>query len=412
MSNELIIRFYHLQPGMDPDLINWVFVDDHGQMGDIHQGSLDEISGQVAGHKIVVIIPGNDVTLSSALVPTQNKKRLMTALPFALEDQLVSDVEDLHFALGGRNDEGETNCAVVDRDKMDNWVAKLKEFGIQANFIIPDILAVPFVNGSWSLLVDENNVLVRTGFQSGFSIETENAEAFLAMLLKENSDTPPERLYVYKYDEGGSALPDLSSLQLEIIEDICVVNLLPLIKGLDLDSAINLLQGAYSRSEQIGKIWRPWWPAAAMFASLVFLQLAMTTTHYFQLKSQSDEIQAEIKQIYLTAFPDAKNVVNPQVQMERKLKALRGGAGQGGSSVLGLLSGTASVLKSTAGLEIKSIRYQDGKLDVDMIIKDLQTLDKLKLQLVQQSGLSVDIVTANSRNNRVESRLKIQNRES
>ncbi len=409
VSKQLIIRFHHIEPGMDPDLVSWVFVDEHGQVGDISQGSLDEISEQLlAGLKIIVLVPGNDVTLSAARVPTQNKKRLMTALPFALEDQLISDVEDLHFALGGRNDQGETNCAVVNSDKMDVWVAKLKEFGIQANMIVPDILAVPYVSGSWSLLIEDNIVLVRTGTQSGFSIEAENAAALLEMFLKENSENPPQQLYVYKYDDDAGESPDLSSLQLKIQEDICVINMLPLVQGLDLDYVINLLQGDYSRREQIGKIWRPWLPAAAMLGGLVFLQLAMTTTTYFQLRSQSAEQQAQIEQTYRSAFPNAKNIVDPRLQMERKLKSLRGGSGEGGNSALGLLSDAATVLKSTEGLKIKSLRYKDGKLNVDMIIKDLQTLDKVKLQLTQNTGLSVDIVTANSRNNQVESRLKIE----
>jgi len=412
VSKQLIIRFYHIEPGMDPDLVSWVFVDEHGQMGEIFQGSLDEISEQRSGLKISVIVPGNDVTLSSAYVPTKNKKRLKTALPFAMEDQLVSDVENLHFALGGFDDEGKVNCAIVDTHKMDSWVAQLKQFSIQANFIVPDILAVPFTSGSWSVLIEESIVLVRTGPQAGFSIETENAEAILQMHLLENSESPPEQLYVYRYENDNSESPDFSSLQLRIQEDICVFNMLPLVQGLDLDYAINLLQGDYSRREQIGKIWRPWIPAAAMLGGLVILQLVMTTVSYFQLKSQSREIQAQIIQTYRSAFPNAKNIVNPRVQMERKLKSLRGGSGGDSSSALGLLTSAATVFKSTAGLTIKSLRYKDGKLNVDLIIKDLQTLDAIKLQLTQNEGLSVDIVNANSRNNQVESRLKIQSKDS
>jgi len=411
VSKQLIIRFHHIEPGMDPDLVSWVFVDEHGQMGDINQGSLDEISEDRLGLKIIVIVPGNDITLSSAQVPTKNKKRLAIALPFALEDQLIDDVEDLHFAIGDSNEQGVTYCAIVDSAKMDHWVNQLTQFGIQANFMVPDILAVPYMDGSWSLLIEDNVVLVRTGAQSGFSFEIENAEVLLSMLLQENSDNPPEQLYVYKYDDETGGSLDLSGLQLQIQEDICVFNMLPLVQGLNLNNAINLLQGDYSRREQLGKIWRPWLPAAAMLAGLVFLQLAMTTTTYFQLKSQSVELQSKIIQTYRSTFPKAKRIVNPRVQMERKLKSLRGGIGES-SSALGLLSSAATVLKSTAGLTIKSLRYKDGKLNVDLIIKDLQTLDKIKLELTKQAGLTVDIVTANSRNNQVESRLKIQSKES
>jgi len=412
VPNQLIIRFHQIQPGMDPDLVSWAVVDENGQHSAISQGSLDEIDAQPPGSRVVVIVAACGVVLVAAAVPTQNKKRLMAALPFALEDQLISDVEDLHFALGTRNENAETNCVVVDRDHMDRWTEKLKKFNIKAHFIVPDVLAVPYVAGSWSVLVEENNVLIRTDLQSGFSVETDNAKEVLNLLLKENSECPPELLYVYRTDDGVNSFSALSELSLEIKEDVCADSFLPLIHGLDTGSAINLLQGDYSRREQLGKVWRPWLPAAAMCAGLVFLQLATTTVNYFQLKSQSDELKVQIKQVYLNAFPGAKNVVNPRVQMTRKLKALRGGAGQGGSSALALISGAAPVFKSTAGLEIKSVRYKDGKLNIDLIIKDLQTLDSLKQKLVQNAGMRVDIVSANSRNNKVESRLKIQSKES
>jgi len=271
---------------------------------------------------------------------------------------------------------------------------------------------LPVDEASWTLLAEDSEVLMRTGKQSGYSVEVENTEPYLRMLLEENSDQVPERLYLFKIDGATEFFPDLSDLGIEIKEDISGNNMLPLVTGLDLNNTINLLQGDYSRREQMGKVWRPWWPAAAMLAGLIVLQLAMTITNYFQLTNKSEALQAQIKQTYLTAFPDAKNVVNPRVQMERKLKALRGGSVQDNNSALGLITSAAPVIKATPNLVVRSVRYKEGKLDVDLIIKDLQALDKLKQQLITQAGMSVDIVSANSRNNQVESRLKLRSAES
>jgi len=249
---------------------------------------------------------------------------------------------------------------------------------------------------------------MRTGKQSGYSVEVENAESWLRMLLEENSDRAPEWLNLFRIDGSTESFPDLSDLGIEIKEDMSGNGMLPLVNGMDLNNTINLLQGDYSRREQMGKVWRPWWPAAAMLAGLIVLQLVMTTTNYFQLKSKSDALQAQIKQTYLSAFPETKNIVNPRVQMERKLKALRGGSGADSNSALGLITSAAPVVKATPGLVVRSVRYKEGKLDVDLIIKDLQALDKLKQQLITQARMSVEIVSANSRNNQVESRLKLR----
>ena len=412
MANQLIIRIYPLQPGMDPDLVSWVVAGADGHCSEIYQGSLDEVTPQLQGNKVVVIVPGNDIFLTTVSIPTTNKKRLLTALPYALEDQLVSDVEDLHFAVGDQLANGEVACAVVERKKMDEWTGRLQQFGIQADFIIPDILSLPVDDASWTLLAEDSDVLMRTGKQSGYSVEVENTESYLRMLLEENSDQAPERLYLFKIDGATEFFPDLSDLGIEIKEDISGNSMLPLVTGMDLNNTINLLQGDYSRREQMGKVWRPWWPAAAMLAGLIVLQMVMTITDYFQLKSKSEMLQAQIKQTYLSAFPNTKNIVNPRVQMQRKLKALRGGSGQDSSSALGLISSAAPVIKATPGLVVRSVRYKEGKLDVDLIIKDLQALDKLKQQLIKQAGMSVEIVSANSRNNQVESRLKLRSAES
>ncbi len=412
MSSQIIIRIHQTHPGMDPDLVSWVESESDGKYSEIFQGSLDEISPKLQGNKVVVIVPGNDILLTQVSIPTQNKKRLMIALPYALEDQLVTDVEALHFSVGSQHANGDISCAVVERKKMDEWMQRLKQFGIQADFIIPDILSLPVDDISWTLLVEDNDVLIRTGQQSGYSVEIENTEAYLRLLLDENSEQLPERLYLFTIDGTTGSLPDLSGLDLEIKEDISGSGMSPLVTGLNLDKTINLLQGDYSRREQMGKVWRPWLPAAAMLVSFIVLQLIMTTTDYFLLKSQNDELQAQIKQTYLSALPETKNIVNPRVQMERKLKALRGGSGQAGNSALGLISSAAPVMKATKDLVIRSVRYKEGKLVVDLIIKDLQALDKLKTQLIKQAGFSVDIVSANSRNNQVESRLKLRSADS
>ena len=407
MANQILIRFHTLRPGVDPDMVSWVVFDDNRQAQQIQQGSLDEVSAHIAGNKVIVVVPGDDVLLNKVVLPTQNRKKMVAALPFALEDQLVTDVEQLHFAIGERNERGEVACAIVAHKKMQAWINKLNQFGIHPHVMLPDILALPYIEGAWSLLIEDNDVIIRTGNQSGMSVDEDQAIDYLHMLLDEHADERPEQLMVYKTDAMADATTSLSVFDLPVTEDNISDGVLTFVHGLVVNNTINLLQGEYSRREQMGKIWRPWLPAAAMFGALVMLQLVMTTTQYFQLNSQSKSLRAEIEQTYRTAFPQARNIVNPRVQMERKLKKLRGGSGLDSDSVLGLLQGSAPVLKKTSGLTIKSVRYKEGKLDIDLVINDLQSLDKLKQQLITQGQVSVDIVSANSRDNKVESRLKI-----
>ena len=149
-----------------------------------------------------------------------------------------------------------------------------------------------------------------------------------------------------------------------------------------------------------------------MLAGLVLLKMTVSVVDYFTLSNQTQALQKQIEQTYLSAFPDVRKVVNPRVQMERSLKELRGGQGQDGAGFIGLLAKSGPVFKEINGLELRSVRYKEGKLDIDLTIKDLQTLDDLKQRLTKKAGFNVEIVSANARNDKVESRLQLRGQSS
>jgi len=167
------------------------------------------------------------------------------------------------------------------------------------------------------------------------------------------------------------------------------------------------LQGPYSRREQLGKLWRPWRPAAALLAIWVVLQFGVKIYQHHELQLQDDRLREEISRIYLQTFPEAKRVVDARLQMQQHLTELRGGTG----NVDGFLKILAEVSAPTAdlgGVEIDRLSYKDGELNIALMISDLQRLEKLKDRLSSDTHMSVEIQSATARNNRVEARLKIK----
>ena len=72
-----------------------------------HVGDLASLTSAVVDKEVIVVVPARDVLLISAQLPKMNRSRLLQALPFALEEQLIDDVEDLHFAAGVEQANGE-----------------------------------------------------------------------------------------------------------------------------------------------------------------------------------------------------------------------------------------------------------------------------------------------------------------
>ena len=60
-----------------------------------------------------VLVPGTDALLAEPVLPLKSGAKLAQVVPFALEEQLATDVEDLHFAVGKREGRPGTPVTVV-----------------------------------------------------------------------------------------------------------------------------------------------------------------------------------------------------------------------------------------------------------------------------------------------------------
>lgn len=412
--------FIYLQPDSS-GAVSWVRVEEPARQSvNVGHGTLQDIAPVSAGCRIIALVPGADVLLAIANIPAGNRQRAMNAIPYALEDQLATDVDTLHFALGERLDNTRIHAAAVDRTHMDRWLDTLRQAHIEPDVITSEILALPWpeplsglATTSWVILVNGNKALVRIGPQTGWIADIDNLDALLRMALHESSAAWPGQVRVIHCTPAipfGELLAD-TGITVDIEHsDEAMLSFLG--RAYNEKKAINLLQGAYNRREQLGKLWKPWRPALAMLAFLLLIQSGMTIADYLRLKSESDALAQQIAQTYLRTFPDARKVVNPRAQMEQRLKELRGNDVETGGFI-SLLGDIGPSLKETPGLEIQRINYANaqgnnaGKIDIALSIGDLQSLDQLKQRLTAQGKVTVNIESAASRDNKVEARLQI-----
>jgi general secretion pathway protein L len=255
--------------------------------------------------------------------------------------------------------------------------------------------------------------LLSTGYNQGFAVDRENLVMMLrnALQAREQSADAPEQLRLFS--SGGSddlaLVEQLSEFDLVVTREDEAVDALALFaQGLDEKQAMNLLQGQYSRRDQMGKLLRPWRAAAAMLAALMLFSGGMTVVNYFELSGEQAALKKHIEQTYLAACPGAKRIVNPKAQMTQCLKTLRGGSGASGDGLLVMLSSMGDALKAAGGLQLQRMSYRNGQLDMALAISDIQALDKLKERIIKDAGLQVEILSATSRDNRVEARLQLK----
>lgn len=417
MAGTLFIR-------LQPEGSSWRIDEAGGASGSGDEGLLEHAAAHCRGRQVVVLVPVADAPLFQVTPPTRNRARMAQAVPYMLEEQLSEDVDALHFALGKPEADGQVTVAVVAREQMDAWMEQLREHGIQAQRIIPDVLTLPLNSGNWSGLLEPGQLLLRQGPQRGVVIDSNNLGMLLPLALEEAGDTLPDQLQLLDCDHDDSkrtgedsaddtantdAPPDrLPPLEVSVEWQPCGGTALHhLSAGYDRNTAIDLLQGSYSPDEQGNRLWRTWRVAAAMAALLLVISLFETALENHRMAERELALRQSITQVFRDTFPKETTIVDPRIQMQNNLNALSSGGGQSNGEFLKLLSLTGTPLTADRSIKITTARFKQDRLDLELELADLQKLDKLKGQLEKQ-GLEVKIRNARSREGKVEGRLEIR----
>ena len=127
MAEFLVIRL-----GADEnDQASWIAVDDAGTRRTPPViGPLQEAVKDVGDREVIVIVPAGDTSTLTSDLPAKGA-RLRAALPFALEEQVADEIENLHFAAGNRRASGNLPVVVVAHDRVIAWLEQLREAGIK-----------------------------------------------------------------------------------------------------------------------------------------------------------------------------------------------------------------------------------------------------------------------------------------
>jgi len=410
LARQLIIRLEEVKnpaEGVSPWRASWLVMENGRPQGNLMRGDLSSAVPLATNSQIVALIPTEYCLLLDVNLPGRNRQRLLNAVPYAVEEQFIDDVDDLHFALSPQSIDNHYTVAAIDREKFIELQKVLDNADLHPLFMLPDVLALKHDEVNWTVLDEGERQYVRTGRYSGFVTNKDSLHTFLMASLKEAETkprlievrTPAEKVY-----DWPESLEDIPVVKKEYDQESTVL----LACEYDRMSSINLLQGEFSRRESVSKHFRPWYSVAALLALWLVWQGGLNVFHYYQLTAQNKSLKKEIDQVYRKTFPGSRRVVNATLQMRQQLKKLRQQSGKSTTSMAEMLATAAPLLMTADGLKINNLRYQDGTMDLELELKNLQALDKLKEKLNERQEWKVEIKSASNRKDKVESRLQIR----
>lgn len=366
-----------------------------------HRGETESLAQAAIDREVVVIVPAEDVVLMNIKLPKMSRSRMLQALPFALEEQLVADVEDLHFAAGEYQGDGSVPVAIVAHEKMQQWLALLKSWHINPDVMVPLTLMLPYDATIWHVLI-QDMVAVRTGLFQGFACDRNNFVDFMQIAFASADLNVPSLIYLHNYTNHAYA--KVLNVSAEIKEEF--LNPDQLLCDLNMTTTFNLLQSTYAvKRAKFSKLKLGWRVAAYLAAAWIFLLFFYPTISYFILKHRINTLDEQMAVIYKRHFPQASSMVAPKLRLQEKLQDLSAQIGENKSLLL--MGYIGKGMLETSSIKIKRIDFQNGQLTLELTVPTSEDFSAFTDYLTAQ-GLSVKQQNANLTSGRISATLQIE----
>jgi general secretion pathway protein L len=393
--------------------VEWVTVDGSGaRIGAVRRGALEEAAADALTRKVIVLTPGTDVLLAEPVVPLKSGGKLAQVVPFALEEQLAHDVDDLHFAIGKRDGRPGVPVAVASHERMQTWLSQLRAAGIEPSAIYGESAMVPATPNGVTLLIDDSRVYVKREATPGAVLDVQPLIEALQLGLASGEESR-EHVTIYvsvdDYERERDLLEGLreftASLQLKLLPD----GVLPLLaaSAAQTRDAVNLLQGQYAVKKKLNFAFAPWRYAAMLALVFFVVHLGLKGWQLVHLKREDERLDAAITEVYQIAMPGAA-APDPQLarrQMEARLTALRGGTPSGG--MLATIGTLAEAIVQVPGTNVEALSYRDKTTDLRVLAPSVDALDRIRA-FATQHGMTAVIQSANPRDQKYEGRLQFK----
>jgi general secretion pathway protein L len=415
MSEFLVIRSVPEAPAM----ADWVVVDDQGAL--LEPGgreALSQLNQRAVNRRVLMLVPALDVLITLVDLPVRGKQKIQQALPFAMEEQLADDVEELHFAAGGRTEDDRLQVAVVRRDLMDGWRELLADAGLEVHATASEAEGLDLIPGTAVLLIEPTVASLRSPDGELASTDIDGLETLLELWLARadgDEETTQPHLLVYTVGDGlpseaeavlDSLRPRVQSLEMRGLGESALPRLAA---NLAVHPGINLQQSGYARRSNLGRYWPAWRAAAALLVAVLVAATANLAAETWRLGRRAEVLTQSIEQAMRYTFPGMRVGSDPRAQLQSRLRTLGGSGGSGDSAeFLNVLQKVARAIKSSNGTRLEGIDYRSGTLELRLRAPNVEVLDKIQRDLASAGGLKAEIQSANAEEDGVLGRLRIE----
>jgi len=351
--------------------------------------ALSTLAERVGQRPVIALAPSSDILLKWVTLPPRAGRKVLSALPFMLEDELATDISEQFFAIGPKNGDQQA-VAVVSHDKMTMWQQWLSNAGLFCDTLIPDVLAVPVTENGWSILTLGEQLLVRQDSFKGMQGE----QTWLLPMLSHFASQQEAAVTITNY----AGLP-LDGMPNTTISEAPLELPMHVLAKEALASKFNLYQGEYKVKRKRSSGWSQWRTAAVLAVIVLATSLIDKTVTLYQLESQNAALKADINAAVKAGFPNLGMVRNVKLKLQSELAKLEQGGGD--ASMLIMLDQLTPAFAATQ-ITPQTLRFDSTRTEIRIqaLGKNFEALEQFK-KLAESAGFVVEQGAFNNRDNGV-----------
>lgn len=389
-----ILQIYLPETGLDSDNDVAVRYALRANTGELQRSGSVALLELPRADQVEIIVPSSLVLFTEVKLPPVRGQKLRQILPFAVEEKILSDPDQVQVATGQRDADGVTRVAIVDRAWLNAACDRLRRLGIRPERGFAETCLPELEPNAWTLIWDGHEGFIRTYQGAGLALDNMGDDGVPFALLRAVQEArakqrPPEKI-ILRASAAAARIPDLALWTEQL--GVAVVpgqdwEWAP--RFLNTGNAINLLQGDYAPSSSMRELLPQLRPILALAGLIVGVQVLATGADWWRLNHEKKALAAEMDKTFKAAFPDAKVVVDAPLQMQRNLADLRRASGQSQpNDFLPLLAKALPLINAATGVE--AMNYDQGALKVDALFRDEGSVSELRNQVSSVSGASVE----------------------
>jgi general secretion pathway protein L len=347
--------------------------------------------------RVHLVIPAAEVVFTRVKLPQGAKRRAGSVLAFAVEDQTLGEPEaNLASWLGMAGDSDV--LAVMDKNALQRWLDALDAAGFYGYELHCETLLLPRAAGEWTLAWAGREGFVRTGDIEGAATDCgdQRSPPLSLRLMVDAAATGGESpAAIAVYTIAAAAAPDLDAWQRELGVSLRLAGVWDW-RTARQDGGVNLMQQRRTwrlSGTLVTRLRSAAWIAGA---ALALHALALVTDWAF-LRGEQRALRLQMEARFRAVVPDAVAVVDPALQMRRKLAAARRVAGVADTGdFLPMIEIVAVALKELPAGSLRGTAYEQGRLALELSGIDEAAARRFVARLLQ-SGANIDAAIAPAR---------------